>query len=75
MHPAAKKISAIFHSAILWKGFSAYVGLCVQEAEAAVVQEERTVPGEDPGIYACDYKKLAQILVKTAEARIALMRQ
>jgi hypothetical protein len=38
-----------------------------------VVQEERTVPGEDPGIYACDYKKLAQIQVKTAEARIALM--
>ncbi len=38
-----------------------------------MVQEEGTVPGEWPGIYACDYKKLARILVKTAEARLALM--
>lgn len=37
------------------------------------MQEEATVPGEFPGIYACDYKKLAQIMVKTAEARLALM--
>jgi len=45
----------------------------VQDVEKAVVQEETTVPGEAPGIYACDYKKLAQIMVKTAEARLALM--
>ncbi len=38
-----------------------------------MVQEEATVPGEYPGIYACDYKKLAQIMVATAEARLALM--
>lgn len=31
------------------------------------------MPGEAPGIYACDHKKLAQIMVKTAEARLALM--
>lgn len=37
------------------------------------MQEEATVPGDFPGIYACDYKKLAQIMVKTAEARLALM--
>ena len=37
------------------------------------MQEEATVPGEFPGIYACDYKKLAQIMVKTAEARLALI--
>lgn len=46
---------------------------CLQEAEGQVVQEESTVPGEFPGIYACDYKKLAQIMVATAEARLALM--
>ena len=26
-----------------------------------MVQEELTFPGEDPGIFACDYKKLARI--------------
>lgn len=31
------------------------------------------MPGEAPGIYACDYKKLAQIHIKVAEARIELL--
>ncbi|BDA50251.1 hypothetical protein COCOBI_15-3800 [Coccomyxa sp. Obi] len=47
--------------------------LKLREAEVQVVQEEATVPGEYPGIYACDYKKLAQIMVATADARLALM--
>ena len=45
----------------------------VQAAEAEVVQEARTVPGEDPGIYACDYKKLARIQAATAAGRLALL--
>ena len=45
----------------------------VQAAEAEVVQEERTVPGEDPGIYACDYKKLARIQLLTAAGRLAML--
>ena len=45
----------------------------MQAAEAKVKQEERTVPGEDPGIYACDYKKLAQIHSKVAQGRVALL--
>ena len=45
----------------------------MQEAEAAVKQEEDTVPGEAPGIYACDYKKLAQIHLGVAQGRVALL--
>ncbi len=44
-----------------------------QAAEAVVEEEERTVPGEAPGIYACDYKKLAQIHCKVAEGRVELL--
>ena len=40
----------------------------------AVQQEDRTWPGEDPGIYACDYKKLARIQLATARGRLALLR-
>ena len=50
-----------------------HVQLRAQAAEAEVVQEERTVPGEDPGIYACDYKKLARIQLLTAAGRLALL--
>lgn len=32
------------------------------------------MPGEAPGIYACDYKKLAQIHCKVAEGRVELLR-
>jgi len=45
----------------------------LQAAETRIREEERTVPGEAPGIYACDYKKLAQIHIKVAEARIELL--
>lgn len=31
------------------------------------------MPGEDPGIYACDYPKLAQIHSRVAKARVALL--
>ena len=44
-----------------------------QEAEGKVKQEETTVPGEAPGIYACDYKKLAQIHLAVAQGRVALL--
>ena len=36
-------------------------------------QEEDTVPGEAPGIYACDYKKLACIHLAVAQGRVALL--
>ena len=45
----------------------------MQAAEAAVKQEESTVPGEAPGIYACDYKKLAQIHLAMARGRVELL--
>ena len=45
-----------------------------QAAEAVIVEEEGTVPGEAPGIYACDYKKLAQIHCKVAEGRVELLK-
>ncbi len=32
------------------------------------------MPGEAPGIYACDYKKLAQIHSKVAEGRVELLK-
>ena len=44
-----------------------------QAAEAVIEEEEGTVPGEAPGIYACDYKKLAQIHSKVAEGRVELL--
>ena len=44
-----------------------------QALEAVIEEEERTVPGEAPGIYACDYKKLAQIHCRVAEGRVELL--
>ena len=46
---------------------------CLQAAEAAVEQEALTFPGEDPGIFACDYKKLARIALAMGRGRLALM--
>ena len=40
-----------------------------------MVQEELTFPGEDPGIFACDYKKLARIMVAMGRGRLALARK
>ncbi len=39
------------------------------------MQEELTFPGEDPGIFACDYKKLARIAVAMGRSRLALARK
>ncbi|EIE23263.1 hypothetical protein COCSUDRAFT_47568 [Coccomyxa subellipsoidea C-169] len=68
------RVAGDMESAISWYSQGAVTAFMhLREAEGTVVQEEGTVPGEWPGIYACDYKKLARILVKTAEARLALM--
>ena len=45
-----------------------------QAAAARVDQDELTVPGAPPGIYACAYRELAAILALLAEGRLALAR-
>lgn len=48
------------------------MGCAVAQAAAArVAEEEATVPGAPPGIYACAYRPLAAILALLAEARLA----
>lgn len=42
-------------------------------AEAKVDEEAITVPGAAPGIYACDYKTLARILLAAAKSRLLLL--
>jgi hypothetical protein len=39
-----------------------------------VVEEEPTVPGGAPGVYGCDYKRLARIKVLHADARLQLLK-
>ena len=46
---------------------------CVQASAAKVPQEEATHPGEFPGIYACDVRKLLDIYELTARARLAAL--
>ncbi|CAL8468137.1 g7676 [Coccomyxa elongata] len=65
------------------RGFAAdrerLLGLAVAEldllkaAEGNVLEEEITVPGEPPGVYGCDYKRLARIAVLHAGARLDLL--
>ena len=43
-----------------------------QAAAARVDQDELTVPGAPPGIYACAYRELAAILALLAEGGLAL---
>ena len=43
-----------------------------QAAASRVAQDEVTVPGAPPGIYACAYRELAAILALLAEGRLAL---
>lgn len=42
----------------------------VQAAEGNVLEEEITVPGEPPGVYGCDYRRLTRIAVLHAGARL-----
>eukprot|EP00884_Botryococcus_braunii_P021274 jgi/Botrbrau1/7830/Bobra.9_2s0011.1 len=42
-------------------------------AEEKVPEEATTVPGDPPGIYACDYKTLARIMKSVAASRLALL--
>lgn len=46
----------------------------LQAAEANVDEEDITVPGAAPGIYACDYKTLARILLAVAKSRVHLLK-
>ena len=39
-----------------------------------MLEEEITVPGEPPGVYGCDYRRLAGIAVLHAGARLDLLR-
>lgn len=47
--------------------------IIVQAAEGNVLEEEITVPGEPPGVYGCDYRRLARIAVLHAGARLNLL--
>ena len=44
-----------------------------QAAAAGVPQEETTVPGEWPGIYACDRRKLLSVYNGTLRAALAML--
>ncbi|KAK9789960.1 hypothetical protein WJX73_005679 [Symbiochloris irregularis] len=45
----------------------------LQDAADAMEPEEGTVPGAWPGIYACDYANLTQIMALTASARLSVL--
>jgi hypothetical protein len=44
-----------------------------QAAAGGVPQEEATVPGEWPGIYACDRRKLLSVYNSTLRAALATL--
>lgn len=46
----------------------------VQAAAAGVPEEAGTQPGEWPGIYACDHRKLLAIYAGTLRARLAALK-
>eukprot|EP00884_Botryococcus_braunii_P017799 jgi/Botrbrau1/4702/Bobra.0218s0023.1 len=59
--------------AVLWDSLADKEAALLEAAEANVTEEGATVPGDAPGIYACDHKTLAQIMLAVARSRLALL--